>query len=250
MPFGQDGDYSEQAMLACANGFLANALGNLQMRVLSLIFKNCGGAMPHPCRPGSDDSSNEEQSTEYSNLELTMDDEALLQEARCLRDRMTPLMSTQQLHKACGCIDACVRSANKYIDEQAPWALKKTDTVRMATTLWVLAETLRHVAICASPFMPSASKAMLDQLAVPVDQRSLQHLTLPRDAAEDISPSTAETLAALSFAIEPGTPITKPVGIFPRIELDDAAGSDVGNAGGKASPKNKKKKKEGKTAAA
>ena len=152
MPFGQDGDYSEQAMLACANGFLANALGNLQMRVLSLIFKNCDGAMPQPC-PGGEAPAEaaEGGGCRYaSNGELTADDEALLAAARGLAGQMAPLMATQQLHKACGCVDGVVRAANKYIDDQAPWALKKTDLARMGTTLWVLAEALRHVAVCAS----------------------------------------------------------------------------------------------------
>ena len=252
VPFGQDGDYSEQAMLACANGFLANALGNLQMRVLSLIFKNCEGAMPQPC-PGESDGG---EADGYSNAELTADDEALLLEARELRSKIAPLMATQQLHKACGVVDACVRSANKYIDEQAPWALKKTDLARMGTTLWVLAETLRHVAIVASPFMPSASTAMLEQLAVPEDERSLGNLTPPEAVPGGDQRSTADSLAAIQFSVKPGTAILKPTGVFPRIELDDgtdaaaaaAAPPKGGQKKGNKAPK-KKKEKESKTAA-
>jgi len=194
VPFGSDGDYSETQMLACANGFLANALGNLQMRVMSLMYKNCEAAVPAPEAP------------------LTDDDRELLSEARKLAGRVRAHLAKQELHKACGAIDALVRAGNRYIDEQAPWALKKTDTERMTTVLYVLADTLRHVAVCASPVMPGACSRMLDQLCVPADRRSTKHLT-PEETTEDGD--------LFKSSVAPGTPLQKPVGLFPRIEIEE-----------------------------
>mmetsp|Transcript_57585 Transcript_57585/g.115633 ORF Transcript_57585/g.115633 Transcript_57585/m.115633 type:complete len:637 (-) Transcript_57585:263-2173(-) len=203
VPFGSDGDYSERAMLACANGFLANALGNLQMRVMSLIFKNCGKAMPSiPHVPSDQELTSAEQQFHEC---FTEEDRAMLTCARTLRERMQAHIENQALHKAAGEIDSVVRMANKYIDEMAPWALKKTDEARMRVVLWVLADALRHVAICATPFMPAASNLMLDQLGVQPHKRDLGFLATSAVDSRESVPS--------------GTEIAKPTGLFPRIEL-------------------------------
>ena len=175
VPFGQDGDYSQTAMLATANGFLANALGNLQMRVMSLVHKNCDGQVPEPGP-------------------LNAEDEAMLEAARTLQGKMAPLVACQSLNKACGEMEVVVRMANKYIDEQAPWALKKTDVPRMKTVLWTLMETLRHVAVCCLPLMPASADCMLDQLAVKPEHRTFASLAL------------AEAM------VSAGTPVVKPAG--------------------------------------
>jgi methionyl-tRNA synthetase len=95
-----------------------------------------------------------------------------------------------------------VGDANRYVDEQAPWTLRKTDPPRMATVLYVLAETIRHLAILVQPFVPQAAAKLLDQLGVPNDRRDF---------------------AALATPLTAGTPLPKPEGIFPRY-VEAAAG--------------------------
>lgn len=90
-----------------------------------------------------------------------------------------------------------VGAANRYVDEQAPWALRKTDPERMATVLWVLAETIRHLAVLVQPIMPESAARILDQLGVPEDRRSFAVLTP-------------------AHALVPGTVLPKPEGVFPR----------------------------------
>lgn len=184
--FGLDGDYSEMAMLACCNGFLANNLGNLQNRVMSLVFKNCDKQVPE-IGP------------------LMEEDEKLLATARALRGEMQPLVDQQAMNKVCDKMADLARAANKYIDDTAPWVLKKSDPERMRTVLWVLMETLRHVGVCTQPLMPVSATKMLDQLGVPEDARNFAALDDPANA------------------IQAGTPVSKPVGLFPRIELEVAA---------------------------
>jgi methionyl-tRNA synthetase len=91
-----------------------------------------------------------------------------------------------------------VGDGDGYIDAMAPWALKRTDPARMATVLYVLAETLRTLALVIQPFMPEKMAALLDQLAVPADKRDF---------------------AALSEGgrLVPGTALPPPQGLFPRI---------------------------------
>ena len=93
---------------------------------------------------------------------------------------------------------------NKYIDDMEPWVLRKTDPERMATVLYVIMEVLRFSAILYQPLIPSSANKILDQLTVPDDERSFEHL-------DD------------TFAIKLGTPISKPVGVFPRLELPEEA---------------------------
>ena len=93
-----------------------------------------------------------------------------------------------------------IRSANGYIDRQAPWALRKTDPPRMAVVLRVLADVLRHVATVLQPFMPDSMDRMLDQLGVPEDQRQLADLRSP---------------------LPDGTSLPTPQGVFPR-HVEDA----------------------------
>ncbi|MDP4840432.1 MAG: methionine--tRNA ligase, partial [Alphaproteobacteria bacterium] len=102
----------------------------------------------------------------------------------------------QALHKMCEEIWAVVGQANRYVDKEEPWALRKTDVERMNTVLYVLAETIRHVAIVAQAIIPKAAEKILDQLAVPADQRDIQALEIPLSGCVDIP---------------------KPEGVFPRI---------------------------------
>ena len=100
------------------------------------------------------------------------------------------------------CLLTGCSEANRYVDEQAPWVLSRSDPARMRTVLYTLAETLRHLAIMVQPFVPGAAHALLDQLAVP---------------------ETMRDFASLAKApLAPGTRLPKPEAIFPRF-LDDAA---------------------------
>ena len=96
-----------------------------------------------------------------------------------------------------------VWEVNKYIDTMAPWVLRKTDEQRMATVLYVIMEVLRHIAILYQPIIPGSANKILDLLAVPEDQRSFEHLE-----GDD-------------YKIQPETPVSKPKGVFPRIEVSE-----------------------------
>src|SRR6185437_15894715 len=111
-------------------------------------------------------------------------------------------MSEQSFHLALEAVWRVVGDANRYVDEQAPWALRRTDPARMGTVLYVLAETLRHLAILAQPFVPEAASRLLDQLAVP---------------------GSARAFADLATALPAGRPLPAPQGIFPRFVETEAA---------------------------
>ncbi len=178
VPFGNDSDFSHAAMVRRKNTDLANDLGNLGQRVLSMIAKNCGAAVP---TPGP----------------LTDADEAILKRAGDLLPTVREHMKVQAFHRALEAIWDVVGTANRYVDEMAPWALRKTDPDRMATVLWVLAETIRHLAIHTQPYVPESAAKMLDQLSVAPDARSFERL------------DRAHALVA-------GTALPKPSPVFPR----------------------------------
>jgi methionyl-tRNA synthetase len=176
VPFGNDGDFSERALISRMNTELANDLGNLCQRSLSLIARNCGGILPEAVAP-------------------TAEDAALLAQAAALPALLRARMDRQALHDGLEDVWKVIRAANAYIDKQAPWALKKTDEARMAAVLRVLADLLRTVATVLQPYMPESMGRMLDQLAVPMDARDLQALETPMAG---------------------GIPLPPPAGIFPR----------------------------------
>ncbi|MSO54163.1 MAG: methionine--tRNA ligase [Rhodospirillales bacterium] len=178
LPFGNDGDFSHKAIVHRTNGDLANDYGNLAQRVLSLIARNCAGRVP---TPGPLDDA----------------DNALLGAAHGLLAEVRADIDVQAFHEALDRIWTVVRAANGYVDRQAPWALAKSDVPRMGTVLYVLAETIRHLGLLAQPFMPGVTGKLLDQLAVPADQRTFA----------SIGPGSALT---------PGTELPKPTGIVPR----------------------------------
>jgi methionyl-tRNA synthetase len=185
LPFGNDGDFSHRAMVGRLNGDLANDFGNLAQRVLAMINRNCGAAVPEP---GS----------------FAEADERLLGEARGLLAQVRPLIEEQAFHLALAAIWRVVAEANRYVDEQAPWALRRADPARMATVLYALAETLRSLAILVQPFVPDAAAALLDQLGVPAKARRFVDLANP---------------------LPPGRALPTPQGIFPRyVEAEAAAG--------------------------
>lgn len=184
VPFGNDGDFAHASMISRMNHELANDYGNLVQRSLSMVSKNCSGAVPEP---GA----------------FTDEDRALLEPAERLVETMRPLMDRQAFHEALEAIWVVIRAANGYVDHQAPWALRKTDEPRMRTVLYVLAETIRHLGLATLPFMPETSDKILDQLAIPVENRSFAS-------------------AGKCGALQPGTALPKPQGVFPRF-VEEAA---------------------------
>ncbi len=159
-PFGGDGNISKQAIITRINGELANELGNLAQRTLSLIARNCSGKLPSHGAANSEDAE-------------------LLDAAAALPAALRERIDRQAFYEALEDVWKVVRAANAYIDRQAPWALRRTDPVRMAAVLRVLANTLRILATMLQPVMPGSMARMLDQLGVPCDARSFAALTTP-----------------------------------------------------------------------
>ena len=176
VPFGQDGNYSHEAIVNRINADLANDLGNLAQRSLSMIAKNCGGKVP-ACGP------------------LTDADKEIMAAADAIISTARPAHEVQAINKALDAIWATVADANRYFAGQEPWALKKTDPARMETVLYVTAEVLRIVGLLAQPYVPNAAAKLLDILAVPKSQRAF---------------------ADLGTRLVSGTALPAPSAIFPR----------------------------------
>ena len=185
--FGNDGDFSDKAMVMKVNTNLANELGNLCQRVMTMIFKNCEKAVP-----------NVDPETDFNEQ-----DKALLASAEGLFARASPaIVEDQAIQKYASELIEMVWEANKYIDEMAPWVLRKENPARMAVVLYVLMEVLRYVAILYQPIIPTSANKILDLLTVPADQRTFQHLKH-------------------EYRIRAGSPVSKPEGVFPRIEMPE-----------------------------
>jgi methionyl-tRNA synthetase len=157
VPFGQDGNYSHEAIVARINADLANDLGNLAQRSLSMVARQLGGALP---KPGA----------------FSPKDEIILNAADTMLGLARHSMETLQLHMVLTEIWSVVALANGYFAEQAPWALAKTDPERQGTVLYVTAEVLRQIAILTQPFMPASAGKLLDFLAVPATERDFSYL--------------------------------------------------------------------------
>ncbi len=157
IPFGQDGNYSHEAIVNRINADLANDLGNLAQRSLTMIAKQLGGALP-----------------ELDTYSAT--DEAILTAADAMIGKTREFMQTQQLHLVLNAVWAVVADANRYFASEAPWALAKSNPKRQGTVLWVTAEVLRRVAILCQPFMPSSAARLLDLLAIPGERRDFSVL--------------------------------------------------------------------------
>ncbi len=182
--FGNDGSYSHEAIVARTNADLANDIGNLAQRSLSMIAKNCDGVLP---TPGA----------------FTPEDEAILAAADGMLAISREAMASQQIHRWLEAVWAVVGEANRYFAAQAPWALRKTDPARMETVLYVTAEVIRKAAILAAPAIPVGAPKLLDLLAVPEDARDF---------------------AALDTRLVPGTALPAPAGVFPRyVDAEPAA---------------------------
>jgi len=176
--FGQDGTYSPEAIANRINADLANDLGNLAQRSLSMIDKNCGGQVP---TPGT----------------LTHADTTILAAADALYAHARDAMDRQAIKHYLDAVWSVVADANRYFAGEAPWAKRRSDPNRMETILYVTAEVVRQVAILVQPATPTAAGKLLDLLAQAPDRRSFKSL-------------------GEAGRLQPGTPIPPPTGVFPR----------------------------------
>ncbi len=179
VPFGGDGSYSEAAIVQRSNSDLANDLGNLAQRCLSMIAKNCGGVIPEPTPPIKLDSV----------LEMDMSN---------LPNQVDRAMRANAIHIALEAIWKMVGDTNAYFAKREPWALKKTDPEAMGSVLYRTADIVRRLAILAQPAIPEGAGRLLDQLGVSPMDRDLD---------------------ALVKSLKPGTVLPTPEGVFPRFDL-------------------------------
>jgi len=184
VPFGQDGSYSEDAIITRINTDLANELGNLAQRSLSMVAKNLDGIVPTPG-------------------EFTAEDSELLAIADGLLDKVRNEFDSQAMHLALEAIWLMLGAANRYFSAQQPWVLRKSesdaDHVRFATVLYTTCEAVRIAALLIQPVMPESAGKLLDLLGQPADQRDF---------------------AAIGTRLTPGTPLPAPAGVFPRYQVD------------------------------
>jgi methionyl-tRNA synthetase len=184
VPFGQDGSYSEEAIINRINTDLANELGNLAQRSLSMVAKNLSGTVPRP-------------------RAFTPEDSALLAEADALLDKARKHFDAQAMHVALEVIWLMLGAANRYFSSQEPWVLRKSETAadqeRFGTVLYVTLEVVRIAALLTQPVMPSSSSELLDLLGQAADARDF---------------------AAVGVRLAPGTVLPKPEGVFPRYQTE------------------------------
>ncbi|MAU94539.1 MAG: methionine--tRNA ligase [Fulvimarina sp.] len=192
VPFGQDGNYSHDAIVNRTNSELANDIGNLAQRSLSMIAKHCDAKVP---TPGA----------------FTNADEAVLAQSHQLLVTAREAIDRQEIHAVLAAIVALVSATNRYFAGEEPWALRKTDPERMATVLYVTAEVVRRAAILLQPFVPESAGKLLDVLGVAADARSFGELAPERRLA-------------------PGTALPTPQGVFPRF-VDTLAEADGAKGG-------------------
>ena len=178
VPFGNDGDFSNSQLINRINSDLANSYGNLFQRVTSMIFKNCNEVIP--IRPN----------------DFQDEDLKLINSIRNSLQNYRSLMDEQKFDQFLKNIWLVISDANKYVDNQAPWSLKKNDFQRMEVVLYTLVETIRQISIILQPFIPNTSKSILDHIQIPLTQRDIKSIEL---------------------FLNGGIKISKPKHLFPRI---------------------------------
>lgn len=178
--FGQDGSYSAEAIKNRINSDLANNLGNLAQRSLSMVAKNCDGRVPTPG-------------------DFTEADRKILADAAALYEPVRADYDEQAFHRALERIWTVLADTNAYFAEQQPWALRKNGELeRMGTVLYVTLEVVRQVAILMQPVMPASMAKLLDLLGV--------------------AEGDARQFTALGDALVAGTELPAPSPVFPRYE--------------------------------
>jgi methionyl-tRNA synthetase len=180
VPFGQDGSYSEDAIIGRINADLANELGNLAQRSLSMVAKNLDGIVPEPG-------------------EFTADDTELLDLADGLLERVRTHFDATAMHLALETIWSVLGAANKYFSAQEPWVLRKSDETRFRTVLYTTLETVRIATLLSQPVMPESMGKLLDLLGQTDDQRAFD---------------------AIGTRLVPGTALPAPAGVFPRYQVE------------------------------
>jgi len=185
--FGQDGSYSAEAIVSRANAELANSFGNLAQRTLTQIVRNCGGGLPEI--HGHNDSDN------------------ALFDVVCgaASETIPTAFDDLALSRACEAWIQAVFACNAYIDEQAPWALRKTDFERMETVLATLYICIAILAVAIRPVIPESADRLLDSMGVPPELRTY----------EGIMNHWYSPLAESEFRLQQPTPL------FPRLELEE-----------------------------
>ncbi|OBJ67945.1 methionine--tRNA ligase [Mycobacterium sp. 1274756.6] len=182
VPFGQDGSYSDEAIITRINTDLANELGNLAQRSLSMVAKNLGGVVPEP---GT----------------FTAADDELLAAADGLLAQVRAHFDAQAMHLGLEAIWLMLGAANKYFSAQAPWQLAKSDAAadrdRFATVLYTTLEAVRIAALLVQPVLPESAGRLLGLLGQPEDRRDF---------------------AAIGERLTPGTALPAPSGVFPRYQ--------------------------------
>ena len=183
VPFGRDGSFSDEAIVNRVNADLANDIGNLAQRSLSMIAKNCDATLPSP-------------------QEFSAEDEAVLALFDGLKAQTDKAMLGHEVHNYLAAVMDAVSEANRYFAAQEPWALKKENPARMGTVLYVTAELVRQAAILLQPVIPSGAAQLLDLLAIAQEKRDF---------------------AALGVAnrLLPGTSLPAPKGVFPRLSTTE-----------------------------
>ena len=164
VPFGNDGNFSRERMIAVINSELANNIGNLVQRTLSMIAKNCDGKVPNTDGVDKDEL---DMSFLY-NIYVTENNTPQDIESRYMNCKFNDIMAD---------IVSISSEANNYIDTKAPWKQKKIDERLMNATLYHLLEGIRCIAIMIQPFIPNSSSKILDLLAVPPNKRAFEHLS-------------------------------------------------------------------------
>jgi methionyl-tRNA synthetase len=184
VPFGTDGDFSHAAMVHRINSDLANDMGNLFSRALSMVVKYFDGLVVPPS-------------------DLRDADRGLQEVSKKVLPQISKQMDDLAFHKALGSIWEIVSAGNKYIDETAPWALAKAakDRLRLGTVLYQTLESLRIVALLLAAFMPSTSEKMWSQLGV---EENLWEQNIKENGKWG--------------GLKPGKRVAKPTPLFPRLD--------------------------------
>jgi methionyl-tRNA synthetase len=196
VPFGQDGNYSHEAIVSRMNADLANDIGNLAQRSLSMIARNCASAVP-----------------DATSAAPAPEDLAILGRADALIGETRRHMQEFLIHLYVGAVFDVVAETNRYFANAEPWKLAKSDPARMRLVLYVTIESLRICAILLQPVMPGSMAKLLDLLGVAPDRRTFAAL----EAGE-----AAGRLDA-AHRLEPGRGLPAPSPVFPRyIEPESA----------------------------
>ena len=142
VPFGQDGSYSAEAIVARANAELANSFGNLAQRTLSMIHKNLGGVLPSAGQADADKEL------------LALVEQATATEVPDAFERLAFSIGIEAWLRA---VFAC----NQYVDAQAPWTLRKTEPERMAAVLGTLVAAVRELTNAIAPIIPESADRLM-----------------------------------------------------------------------------------------